>query len=231
VLSVGSQLAWVKLLCYMKRDGVSGRVKSLAPFVAAKKWSIGVEDVEKLIQAAIAHGALVSDEGIWVLTAWDEHQGSDPTNAERQARFRGKKHVTPSNAVTPLRNVTPVTICHATETETETREIPPNPQGGGGIDFLELLPESHRTVEVRTAWNEFETMRKETGRRPWKDQARKSNAAKFAKFSPNVLAEAFRTSVQHQWQGVFPERIRVLKPASAPPLKVVTAEELREAAQ
>lgn len=118
VLSAASQLAWIKLLCHVKRDGSQGRCKALAHVVAAKRWGVGEEDVQKLLQAAVNDGALVIEDGAWTLSNWDKYQEQDHGAAERMRRMRAKS-VTPCYAVTgPNEDVTR----RVTETETETRE-------------------------------------------------------------------------------------------------------------
>lgn len=87
VLSDGSKLAWIKLLCYAKASGLNGRVKRLAPAYAQKVWMIGEEDIYKMEQAAIADGALTLEDGDWIVTNWRRYQG-DETGAERQKRYR-----------------------------------------------------------------------------------------------------------------------------------------------
>src|SRR5690606_26462450 len=53
-----SQLAWIKLLCYVKRDGRAGEVYALTPKAAAKKWDLPVPAVEAMLRAAEKDGAL-----------------------------------------------------------------------------------------------------------------------------------------------------------------------------
>lgn len=129
-LSAESQLAWIKLLCHVKRDGRAGTVKALATIVAAKKWGVGEEAVVKLLQAAVNDGALESNGETWVITNWDKYQDVDRTANERQRRRRAKQKESNKGgdnpeSVTECHAVTPVTTrndCHVTETETETKE-------------------------------------------------------------------------------------------------------------
>jgi len=74
VLSAESQLAWIKLLCHIKRDGSNGRCKALSPIVAGKKWGVGDEAVTKLLQAAVTDGALSIEDGYWTLVNWSKFQ-------------------------------------------------------------------------------------------------------------------------------------------------------------
>ena len=134
-LPPGGRLAWIALLAHAKLAGKEGSVQALAPRVAAKKWDIPQPDVEEMLAAAEADGALSTDErGDWIVTGWNRYQSPDPTNAERKRRWRerhdngtgdtdgtgGTRTGTPGNTVPR----------HATETETET-STPPTPPSGG----------------------------------------------------------------------------------------------------
>jgi len=128
VLSAESQLAWVKLLCHVKRDGIGGACKALAPLVAAKKWGVGDESVVKMLQAAVADGALVIEGKEWRIVNWNAHQETDFNAAVRMRRYRERKAQEQAKG----EDVTGVTrnnrndtrnnhnACRATETETET---------------------------------------------------------------------------------------------------------------
>jgi len=112
------RLVWIELLCYTKAHGTDGRVK--AGHVALRRVTGVTRDVvAKLVTAAIEHGALEFDDGMWVVTGWQKYQG-DPTSAERSRRYRqgrqqDTKTVTSRSVTRVDRDVTP------TETETETR--------------------------------------------------------------------------------------------------------------
>ena len=121
VLSAESRLAWVQLLCHVKINGFGGRCKAIAPIIAERLWFVNEPSIRQMIQAAENAGALVVEDGAWVLTKWRDYQGDD-SNAERQKRYRERKtqvqtdgKVTGSNA--SRYDVTP------TETETETETI------------------------------------------------------------------------------------------------------------
>lgn len=126
-LPADAQLAWVKLLCYVKRDGSCGTCKAMAPEVAAKRWGVTVTSVTALLSVATADGALRAESGTWTVCNWSKYQDSDTTRAERQKRFRERSQVqivTESNGVT---TVTDGVTCRVTETETETyieKELP-----------------------------------------------------------------------------------------------------------
>lgn len=107
------QLAWIKLLCHVKRDGTGGKVKALAPLVAGRKWGVGEEAVTKMLQAGVNDGAIQSEDGYWIITNWAKYQEFDRTASERKRRQRAKDGHGMSRRDT-------VDNCHATETETET---------------------------------------------------------------------------------------------------------------
>lgn len=86
-LSAGAQLAWIKLLCHAKRDGVKGQCKAVSHTVAARRWGVSRQDVDEMIEAGRIEGAIHLEDGIWTLTTWTTYQG-DPSNRERQRRFR-----------------------------------------------------------------------------------------------------------------------------------------------
>jgi hypothetical protein len=88
-LSPAAQLAWVKLLCHTKRDGVRGVSKALAPAVAARRWGVPAGAVREMVEAARRDGAIQEDNGSWSICGWDQYQ-SDPKARERLQRFRGK---------------------------------------------------------------------------------------------------------------------------------------------
>ena len=122
-----SRLCWPELLCYAKAHGIAGRVKALAPPVAARLWSVTRDAVTTLVTAAKEDGALLEEDGEWVITGWGTYQG-DPTAPDRSRRYRQRQHndgpEPPPETVTPVtRDVTPVTTTvTVTETMTETEE-------------------------------------------------------------------------------------------------------------
>jgi hypothetical protein len=131
-LSAESQLAWVKLLCYSKRDGIGGRVKAMSYAVAAKRWGVGAENVEKMIHAAKLDGAITETDGEWIVAGWEHYQQPDNTNSERQKRYRERQSQTPevsaetvtdSNAVTVLHKPLPVSVTVSVSDSGEIDEI------------------------------------------------------------------------------------------------------------
>jgi hypothetical protein len=125
------RLIWIEVLCYVKAHGTDGRAKRIAPHIFASRYVTGItrDDVTQFEQAASDAGALVAEGDEWVVTAWMKYQG-DPSNKDRQARYRkDKSRLSPSRLrdVTPVtpRYVTPTETVTETETETETTEEPP----------------------------------------------------------------------------------------------------------
>jgi len=161
-LSEGSQLAWIKFLCYVKSLGTSGRVRALEPLIASRKWGMGEESVSKMLQAGVNDGAIIVENGYWVVVNWSKYQGRDETNAERQKRYRESRRepdgpqkeasnavtsngtVTDSNAVTLSRDRDSDIDRDNTKTKTtqQTREA--------------VEPPRHRSGdELEDAWNRF----------------------------------------------------------------------------
>jgi hypothetical protein len=114
VLSADARLAWVLVLCHVKAHGLGGRAKAVSPAVFARTNLISEEGVTQMLRAAESNGAIVTEDGCWIVTGWAKHQ-QDGTAAERQKRYRESKA-----AVTP---VTPVT-CDVTPEERRGEEIP-----------------------------------------------------------------------------------------------------------
>jgi DNA segregation ATPase FtsK/SpoIIIE-like protein len=116
VLEPAARLAWIEVLSHVKAHGFDGRVRAVTPVVFGRMVGIEAADVRTLLGAAQADGAMVMDDGHWVITGWMEHQG-DPTAKYRMQRYRDRN-------VTPVtrndRNVTPTET--ETETETETTD-------------------------------------------------------------------------------------------------------------
>jgi hypothetical protein len=86
-----AQLAWIKLLCYVKRDGRRGVAHALTSKAAAKKWGVTVRAVEDMIFQATQDGALRREGEKWVVTKWDYYQEPDATATERKRRQRDKE--------------------------------------------------------------------------------------------------------------------------------------------
>lgn len=88
-LSAAAQMAWIKLLCHVKRDGIKGRCKALSPQEAAARFGVTLPDVEQMLNAAAEDQALAVEDGYWTLTGWTEYQEADArgTNHKRKLDF------------------------------------------------------------------------------------------------------------------------------------------------
>lgn len=110
---------WVNLLCLANRNG--GALPSLADIAFALR--ISDREADSLITSLMAAGLLDDDGGNMTPHNWKELQfqgDSDPTNAERQRRFRERQRNEKRNAVTG-RYVTPPRT--DTETEQNRKEV------------------------------------------------------------------------------------------------------------
>lgn len=153
-LSVGSQLAWVKLLCHVKRSGIEGRVKKFHTFVMSRQWQIGEEDIVKMLRAAEQHGALRDEGEFWVITKWREYQ-SDSAERVRRWRERHKSDGDVTLRNVTQRNVTLVTTDNNNNSNSNKNTItppksPPNDAQGGDAEATASaesntsLPNSHK---------------------------------------------------------------------------------------
>lgn len=201
VLSPESQLAWVKLLCYVKTDGTNGRVKALSPVVAAKRWGIGSESVDKLVNAAVSHGAIVTENGEWCVTKWREYQITDATALDRKRKQRAAQKQNPgSKRSRKSRNVTEVTrdtvtnrdACHATETLTLT---PQPPFWGNDLPPALDFPEFH------TAWSEWLGHRKDISK-PQTPRSVKEQLKSLAE-NPATAVLTIRHSIKQGYRGLY----------------------------
>lgn len=98
---------WVNLLCLASKN--AGRLPSLPDIAFALR--ISDREAASLIDTLMAAGLLDDDGEHMRPHNWDERQGTDATNAERQRRFRERKkaeryerdrNAVTDNAVTPL---------------------------------------------------------------------------------------------------------------------------------
>ena len=89
-LTVAAQLAWVKLLCRVKRHGVQGRCKRPDPQVWGKQTKCGVRAVLAMEAAAVKDEALSIVDGDWIVHNWPKYQ-IDPRNSERVRRHRERR--------------------------------------------------------------------------------------------------------------------------------------------
>lgn len=143
-LPPASRLAWIELLGYVKAHGYDGKARAVSPSVFGRMYGIPAKDVQALLDAALADGALRADDGSWTITGWTAHQG-DPTGAQRVRRYRERKE--------KEAQVTDVTrydrVVTATETETETEEPPVVPHGGTGDEGAEAKPKRSRATTAK----------------------------------------------------------------------------------
>lgn len=91
-LEPAAQLAWVKLLAWVKVHGKAGRTKAMSAVAAGKKWGIQPSDVTAMLEAAQGDHpkALAIVDGEWVVTAWATYQEPDPTAARRKRDQRAR---------------------------------------------------------------------------------------------------------------------------------------------
>jgi hypothetical protein len=210
VLSEGAQLAWVKLLCTVKRDGSKGRMKAIRPLVASRKWGVGEESVVKMLQAAQDDGALSVEDAAetWVITNWDRYQEPDSTAAERMRRMREKpallRPVTPCYAVTP---VTGGVTRHATETETLDRDKKGTPPS--------RVPPLSVPAGFAKEWDEYMAMRKRVNHKPWKDPKTAPRWIATLSEHPDPVG-VLRYSIDNEYRGLFPDRVGPKRGASEP---------------
>ena len=116
------RLVWIELLCYAKAHGTDGNVK-VSNVALQRVTGVTRYAVDKLVTAAIEHGALETVDGMWVITEWKTYQG-DPTNKTRQKRYRDNaKGLTPTVTNGGVTGVTRYdSYVTPTETETETKK-------------------------------------------------------------------------------------------------------------
>lgn len=133
VLSGNARLCWVMLLCYAKGQGQAGRVKRLAPEIAARLWFVGEEDVRQMELAALKDGAIAVEDGDWIVANWTHYQeddGSKERMRRYRARLKSEQNVTDGDVT--LRNVTCVTTEEKRGEEKRGEYNPPTPLKKGG---------------------------------------------------------------------------------------------------
>jgi hypothetical protein len=104
MLEPAAQLAWIKLLCYVKRDGRKGEAAMMTPKVAAKRWDVSVRAVQEMLRAAVEEkdGGLKVEGRSWQVVKWDEYQEPDRTAATRKRRQRERESHGGVTGVTPM---------------------------------------------------------------------------------------------------------------------------------
>lgn len=110
--------AWFNLLCLASANGGKLPVLSTIAF----KLRITEDKARHIVAELTARGLIDECNGRFTPHNWNGRQFksdvTDPTNAERQRRYRGRHAVT-ANTVTPTVTVTPPRV-QSTEAETET---------------------------------------------------------------------------------------------------------------
>jgi hypothetical protein len=82
---------WPRLLCMVKRDGVRGECRRPSTRRLMTLWDISAAQIASLEAAAQNDGALAIEDGQWRVLNWDKYQEIDPTNSERQRRWRERQ--------------------------------------------------------------------------------------------------------------------------------------------
>ncbi len=147
-LPPASQLAWVKLLCYVKAFGVAGSVKKPSAAHLAGMWGLSRSSVEVMLAAASRDGALVFDGPDVIVTGWSFRQ-SDPKAAARMRSYREALSRRGSSTKTPILTTPEAEATEAVNTHfvklkgdsghekpilTKTRGRKPNPKKGHSHD-------------------------------------------------------------------------------------------------
>jgi hypothetical protein len=217
VLSAGSQLAWIKLLCRVKTEGRHGTVKALSPEVAAKKWGVGSEDVEKLLRAASEHGAVLIEDGFWTITSWGDYQNPE---SKRKAEQRNSQECpgqsgTETDTAGQVRDSAGLLSRDSLQSHISSNEDRPGtPVRGRKPDsppgrLAESLPEEYRTPELESAWADFETHRKEKKAGLYTPTGCKNLASQLvsAGYGPDDVPALIRRCVSMNWTGIPSEEI------------------------
>ena len=126
-LSDCGQLAWVKLLAHARRSGISGSVKELAPFVAARKFGLkstnAAKDFSVMIDSAKTSGALLSEDGRWTITDWAKYVDR-PNEARRDALERAAGGRIPASIRRRILSVGKCEYCGSPNRLTVDHKIP-----------------------------------------------------------------------------------------------------------
>lgn len=163
----------------------------------ATALDIEAEQVQAVVIAFKAKG-MIAEDG--TLTAWQKRQfqsDSDPTNAQRQKRYRDKaqSNAPVTDAVTePKRDVTT-----RTDTDTDQNRSEEKQKGARAPRFE--IPD---WVPI-DPWRAFEEMRQKN-RKPMTDRARELTVRDLEKLrgEGNDPGAVLLQSVKNSWRGVFP---------------------------
>jgi hypothetical protein len=90
-LSESGQLAWVKFLAYVKREGRKGVIRVISVDRLASKFSMKPLGVKDMLAAAIDDGAIKIVDGQWHVVNWAIYQPMDYTAAKRQSELRERQ--------------------------------------------------------------------------------------------------------------------------------------------
>ena len=137
VLSEGSQLAWVKFLCYVKMAGTAGTVSRRSPLTLSRLWGMGEESVRKMLIAAEQDGAIESQDDCWVVANWQKYQDESTTRV-RAWRERNQPISTKVEPKETLRNVAKRDVTDVTADNDIDNDIditPPTPSRGKSVGF------------------------------------------------------------------------------------------------
>lgn len=158
---------WVGVLCYCARHRTDGKI----PESAQKTLGISTRIRSKLVEKALVeehdHELQVHDWNVYNL---------DPTNADRQARFRAKRNVTRNGEVTP--KVTPPSVTDnapraqarargpspknspteraltgSLSPESPSPPNPPRPPAPDGAAVEDLAPDPEALARIAAIWN------------------------------------------------------------------------------
>lgn len=139
----------------------------------------------------------------------ESHETSRESHAEvtkvteKRAQSKSKSN---KGASPPL---TPGTFSDLTSDEIESTadfsEL--NPDGARAPASFEIPPELN-TPEFVDAWSRWVAFRK-SRRKPVTAIAAKEQFADLSKFGPTVAVQAIRQSIKNDYQGLFPEKVRV----------------------
>lgn len=72
-LSGAAQIAWLHLLCHVRRCGTAGRSRALHSTVAARRWDLAESDIVAMEAAAIAGGVLHRVGREWIVVDWKQY--------------------------------------------------------------------------------------------------------------------------------------------------------------
>jgi hypothetical protein len=221
------RLIWPLVLGHVKVHGFKGICKApnLTRWCAGK--DIPKDALDQLVEAAIADGAMVIENGEWVIPNWAEYQSVDETAYERIKRFREKKRQanaceTDDNALSP--NETGDNV-QEKEKEKEKENKPPlSPKGGKNSQktvsatdrakavYLHFEPHL-RSKEVYDLlvgyFNQGKSKTKtEDG---YKMLAKRLNKFKFCE-----VVDSLEVAISSEHQGIFPKSQKTPGPPTMP---------------